>query len=60
MNHPRQRGALSKGTSKPVLIYFPKELIPILDRAVQLEDLDRSKFIRAAVREKLATLKAAR
>lgn len=39
--------------TRSILIRFPKDLIPIIDRAVLKEDLDRSKFIRHAVREKL-------
>lgn len=40
-------------STKPILVRFPHALIPLIDRAVEVEDLDRSKFIRHAVREKL-------
>ena len=54
----RQRGAVSKdkSSSKAILVYFPHELMPLLDRAVNLTDSDRSKFIRNSVREKIAHL----
>ena len=52
----RHRGAVSKDTSKAVLVYFPKHHIPAIDRAVDLTDSDRSKFIRAAVRSALDRL----
>jgi metal-responsive CopG/Arc/MetJ family transcriptional regulator len=48
------RGLVRKDTAKGVLIYFPKEMMPLIDEAVRQHDLDRSKFIRTAVREKLA------
>jgi metal-responsive CopG/Arc/MetJ family transcriptional regulator len=54
-----KRGALTKDDSKAVLIYFPKDLIPLIDRAVQLTDSDRSKFIRASVRDRLHRLRVA-
>lgn len=55
---PRHRGAISKhkNESKPVLVYFPRELIPLIDQAVQLTDSDRSKFIRQSVRRELSNL----
>jgi metal-responsive CopG/Arc/MetJ family transcriptional regulator len=42
-----------------VLVYFPKDLIPLIDRAVQMTDSDRSKFIRNSVRRELANLRVA-
>lgn len=52
------RGLIRKDRAKAVLVYFPEEMMPIIDKAVRLHDLDRSKFIRAAVREKLTKGKA--
>lgn len=51
----RQRGAVSKdrSMSKAILVYFPNELIPLIDEAVNLTDSDRSKFIRNSVRREL-------
>jgi metal-responsive CopG/Arc/MetJ family transcriptional regulator len=49
-----KRGAVSKSQCKLVGIWFPLELLPVIDDAVQREDTDRSKFVRNAVREKLA------
>jgi len=49
-----KRGLIRKETSKAVLVYFPEEMMPFIDEAVRLHDLDRSKFIRKAVREQLA------
>ncbi len=54
-----KRGACSKDESKAVLIYFPKTLLPVIDEAVRLTDTDRSKFIRASVRDHLRRLKIA-
>lgn len=53
MNRKIERGLIRKERSKGILVFFPNEFIPHLDEAVKLADLDRSKFIRAAVREKL-------
>ena len=52
----RHRGALSKSNSKAVLVYFPKHQMPLIDRAVNITDTDRSKFIRSAVRQALDRL----
>lgn len=51
-----KRGAVSKDTARPVLIYFPEDVVQVMDDAVRLTDTDRSKFIRHAVRERLARL----
>jgi hypothetical protein len=47
------RGAVSKKDAVLIAAWFPLSLVRGLDRGVVVEDLDRSKFIRAAVREKL-------
>lgn len=52
----RHRGALTKQSSKAVLVYFPKHQIPLIDHAVDIADTDRSKFIRGAVRAALDRL----
>ena len=49
-----KRGAIKKATSRLVPVWFPKDIFPILDEAVEAADTDRSKFIRTAVREKLS------
>lgn len=49
-----KRGSVKKSDSKGILVHFPNDVIPAIDRGVQLDDSDRSKFIRKAVREKLA------
>lgn len=51
-----KRGAVTKRSADPVSIWFPLPLREQLDVGVIMTDLDRSKFIRAAVREKLARL----
>lgn len=43
-----------KGTSKLLTVWVSESLLPLLDKGVQKEDSDRSKFIRNAIREKLA------
>jgi len=40
--------------SKLLSVWVPQGLVPLLDRGVRREDSDRSKFIRNAIREKLA------
>jgi hypothetical protein len=49
-----KRGAVTKADSKLIPIWAPVPLIDGLDKGVKVTDLDRSKFIRAAIREKLA------
>lgn len=48
-----RRGRLKKQECKLVNFYCQDELFPLLDRAVRKLDTDRSKFIRAAMREKI-------
>lgn len=55
----RKRGAVTKDKCKAILVYFPKELIPLIDRAVSMTDSDRSKFIRNSVRRELIKLDVA-
>jgi len=47
------RRAPAKGKFRAIVIYFPQELIPLLDAAVVKTEGNRSKFIRQAVQEKL-------
>lgn len=51
-----KRGAVTKHDSKLINIWVPETLLPLIDRAVRMEDTDRAKFIRGAIREKLARL----
>jgi metal-responsive CopG/Arc/MetJ family transcriptional regulator len=51
------RGSVTKTKAQPVAVWLPDALKDQLDRAVQMTDTDRSKLIRAALREKLAALK---
>lgn len=53
-NNPNPQRAVSKGTSKAVLVYFPESVIGSVDRLVVAEDTDRSKWIRKAIREALS------
>jgi len=43
-----------KASNKLLTVWIPDELLPLLDKGVQQEDSDRSKFIRSAIREKLS------
>ena len=43
----------TKATSKPVLVLIPKPIVDVMDKCVKRLDLDRCKFIRAAIREKI-------
>ncbi len=47
-----RRGAISKATSQLVGLWVPKALADLIDEAATDLDIDRSKFIRAAIREK--------
>lgn len=47
------RRAVSKDTAKPVLVYFPTDVVTAVDALVIREDTDRSKWIRQAIREAL-------
>jgi len=48
-----RRGAYRKAQCKLVNFWMPCVLLPALDHGVVSLDLDRSKFIRRAIREKL-------
>jgi metal-responsive CopG/Arc/MetJ family transcriptional regulator len=48
-----KRGAVRKSEAKAVLVNFPLSMMVLIDDAVHQLDSDRSKFIRAAVREKI-------
>ena len=48
------RGSVKKSECKLMTIWVPESLFPFLDRGVKLLDSDRSKFVRIAIREKLA------
>ena len=45
--------AATKSNSRQILVLIPEPVVVVVDRVVQRLDLDRSKFIRAAIREKL-------
>lgn len=47
------RGALTTRQAKLVAFWLPLELLEELDRHVNREDLDRSKVIRSALKERL-------
>jgi len=48
-----RRCPTTKQNSRPVLLLIQKPVLDEIDRVVRLLDTDRSKFIRAAVREKI-------
>lgn len=52
-----KRGLVTKSKAQPVAVWLPNALKAQLDYAVQTTDTDRSKLIRMALREKLASLK---
>lgn len=56
--HPlaMKRGAVKKESSRLVNVWIPEELFPLIDLGVHIEDTDRSKFVRRAIREKLQSL----
>jgi metal-responsive CopG/Arc/MetJ family transcriptional regulator len=45
--------AVTKETARPVLVYFPEDIVSKIDRCVVSEDTDRSKWMRQAMREAL-------
>ncbi len=49
-----KRGNGKKSRVKLLAVWVPKTLLPSLDKGVKEEDSNRSKFIRDAIREKLA------
>jgi hypothetical protein len=51
---PVRRGIIIRGEAKLLNFWAPKGLLPVLDEGVRKLDSDRSKFIRIAIREKLA------
>ena len=53
MKRKTKRGPAPGGESEFIGVWIPKALAALLDRAVQRMDSDRSKVLRAAVREKL-------
>lgn len=52
-----KRGAVTAAQSEFVGTWMPIPLVNGLDEAVQLQDSDRSKFIRRAVAEKIEKMK---
>jgi metal-responsive CopG/Arc/MetJ family transcriptional regulator len=46
--------AVKKSEFRLLTVWVSKSLLPRLDEGVRKEDSDRSKFIRNAIREKLA------
>ncbi len=49
-------GAATKDKSLLVAVWIPRPLLAAIDRAVEREDTDRSKFIRRAVRNHVSSL----
>jgi hypothetical protein len=49
-----KHGSGKRRESKLLSVWVPKSFLPLLDEGVRKEDSDRSKFIRNAIREKLA------
>jgi metal-responsive CopG/Arc/MetJ family transcriptional regulator len=49
-----KRGAIRKRRAKFLGAWIPNELLALLDEAVEGGDTDRSKFVRRALKEKVA------
>ena len=47
------RGRVIKDSSRLITLWIPTSDIPLIDAAADMHDLDRSKFIRRAIREKM-------
>jgi len=48
-----KRGVVKKSESTLLTVWVPKNYFPLIARGVRQIDSDRSKFVRAAIREKL-------
>ena len=57
MTPAMKRGSVTKAESELVSFWLPRAIAAMLDAAVRKTDTDRSKFIRSALREKLALKK---
>ncbi len=53
-----KRHRVTKKTGKQVVVWFDPDQIRVVDQVASREDLDRSQFIRRAVKNALAGLKA--
>ncbi len=51
-----KRGAIRKSESQLITVWFPLLIMPAINAAVLSLDMDRAKFIRQAVREKMARI----
>ena len=51
-----KRGVNRSSDRELVALWVPRELVNALDHAVRLEDSDRSKFIRRALRRHIAEI----
>jgi metal-responsive CopG/Arc/MetJ family transcriptional regulator len=51
-----KRGSVTVSQSQLIALWVPRPLVDALDYAVQIQDTDRSKFIRQAVRHKIEAL----
>jgi metal-responsive CopG/Arc/MetJ family transcriptional regulator len=49
-----KRGSGKKPKGRLLSVWVPEKLMPRLDQGARKEDSDRSKFVRNAIREKLA------
>jgi metal-responsive CopG/Arc/MetJ family transcriptional regulator len=49
-----KRGSGKRPKGKLLAVWVPEQLMPRLDQGAKKEDSDRSKFVRNAIREKLA------
>jgi len=49
-----KRGSGNNPKGKLLAVWVPGKLMPRLDQGARKEDSDRSKFVRNAIREKLA------
>lgn len=52
----RPRGSVKKESAVPVTLWVPRSWLAPIDQAVREEDSDKSKFVRNAIKEKLARI----
>lgn len=52
-----KRGVVTKGEAEMVTFWLPTNMVAALQQAILIEDTDRSKFIRRAVRERLRRMR---
>jgi metal-responsive CopG/Arc/MetJ family transcriptional regulator len=51
-----KRGTVTKNESELIAVWIPRPMLAAVDKAVKIEDSDRSKFVRRAVKNRIEEL----